>query len=432
MAKYELRLPHGLLSASGYRHLCAQISIENEYWRFLTQTQTRDISGQDHGFSWQSEAAHTTVSMGRFWDAFENELKALGAKALAEKFGDLKARIEGDRYLPPLSSSRIAVICKELYDADRRPDAIAILIGSTGSRFVGSGPNGNAHYEWSAYTGFSRAIALATETQDFNRDGKTELAEIRREENLARAIARDMGVELLALENQRADNQKKAERELEESRKRLNRARKLAVTRLWNWRKASRSAAAQQGRDFKALQDAFSAHLRLKRPVELWQERRDEHASAAKKAWCVFLIVAIVFSFISIFTAVKFGSDIAAAFVKDGCRFGFEASCKGISPRGPLTISSLLLVSTIVLWFLRFQMRIYLSERHLTLDARERMAFAETYLALLRGADVTNEHEVVILQSLFRPTQDGIIRDDLGPDIGIASMAARTLDSKKM
>ncbi|WP_316247455.1 DUF6161 domain-containing protein [Roseobacter fucihabitans] len=90
----------------------------------------------------------------------------------------------------------------------------------------------------------------------------------------------------------------------------------------------------------------------------------------------------------------------------------------------------MLAVSTVWLWFLRLQMKVHLSERHLFLDARERKAFAETYLALLKGGDVTKDHEAVILQSLFRPTQDGIIKDDGGIDVGIAGLLSRALNKQ--
>ena len=75
-------------------------------------------------------------------------------------------------------------------------------------------------------------------------------------------------------------------------------------------------------------------------------------------------------------------------------------------------------------------MKIFLSERHLALDARERMAFAETYLSLLKGAEVSREQETVVLQSLMRPTQDGIIKDESGPDFALSGLLARALERK--
>jgi len=80
------------------------------------------------------------------------------------------------------------------------------------------------------------------------------------------------------------------------------------------------------------------------------------------------------------------------------------------------------------MWAVRLQYRIYLSERHLALDANEKKAFAETYLAIKEGGDVDPGSEAIVLASLFRPTQDGIIKDDDGGmDLSAAAILARQL-----
>jgi hypothetical protein len=66
---------------------------------------------------------------------------------------------------------------------------------------------------------------------------------------------------------------------------------------------------------------------------------------------------------------------------------------------------------------MRMQYKMFLSERHLSLDADERRAFAETYMALKEDASVDKANETIVLASLFRPTQDGIIKDEDGGSI---------------
>ena len=74
------------------------------------------------------------------------------------------------------------------------------------------------------------------------------------------------------------------------------------------------------------------------------------------------------------------------------------------------------------------QYKVFLSERHLALDAQEKKAFAETYLAFIEGQNVSPESEAIVLASLFRPTQDGIIKDDeSGFDLSAAALIARQL-----
>jgi hypothetical protein len=98
------------------------------------------------------------------------------------------------------------------------------------------------------------------------------------------------------------------------------------------------------------------------------------------------------------------------------------------SAKGPITVTGLLLVTSLLLWFARLQYRVHLSERHLALDASEKKAFAETYLAMKEGMDVGADNEAIILGSLFRPTQDGIIKDDgTVMDISAAAILAKQL-----
>lgn len=128
--------------------------------------------------------------------------------------------------------------------------------------------------------------------------------------------------------------------------------------------------------------------------------------------------------------AFFFGDAIARSFIVSGCELGTEPQCSRVSARGPLNIAMILVGATVWLWYLRLQMRVFLSERHLSLDASERMAFAETYLSLLKGGEVSREHETVVLSSLMRPTQDGIIKDEGGPDFSLSGMVAKALERK--
>jgi hypothetical protein len=53
-------------------------------------------------------------------------------------------------------------------------------------------------------------------------------------------------------------------------------------------------------------------------------------------------------------------------------------------------------------------------------------AFVPTYLARPEGDDVGNANETVVLASLFRPTQDGIIKDDeSGFDLSMTALLAK-------
>lgn len=86
------------------------------------------------------------------------------------------------------------------------------------------------------------------------------------------------------------------------------------------------------------------------------------------------------------------------------------------------------MVTSLLMWMTRLKYRTHLSERHLALDASEKMAFAETYLAMKEGNDVGRDNAAIVLASLLRPTQDGIIKDDeTAIDLSTAAVLAKSL-----
>jgi Family of unknown function (DUF6161) len=55
----------------------------------------------------------------------------------------------------------------------------------------------------------------------------------------------------------------------------------------------------------------------------------------------------------------------------------------------------------------------FLSHLHLSTDAAERVVMVKTYLSLLEGDHLSgDEDRQLILQALFRPASDGIVKDE--------------------
>ena len=76
----------------------------------------------------------------------------------------------------------------------------------------------------------------------------------------------------------------------------------------------------------------------------------------------------------------------------------------------------LAIIATVGVWFIRVLVRLLLSHVHLHTDAVERRTMLLTYLALLRRKKLPEtEERRLILQSLFRPTVTGIVKDDASP-----------------
>ena len=175
------------------------------------------------------------------------------------------------------------------------------------------------------------------------------------------------------------------------------------------------------------LQDRFLVQMRYRAPVQLWETRRSEHETKASNALLAFFVIAGVFACSIVCGVVFFGDNFAQAFQSPNCLPEKPETCVGFSLKGPLVLVASTLVTSLVLWILRHQMKVHLSERHLALDAEEKKAFAETFLALKEDQSVGAEQEAIVLQSLFRPTQDGIIRDDTPLDISPAGLVSRLL-----
>ncbi|MCR9236790.1 MAG: DUF6161 domain-containing protein [Alphaproteobacteria bacterium] len=175
------------------------------------------------------------------------------------------------------------------------------------------------------------------------------------------------------------------------------------------------------------LREKFFVQMRYRAPVKLWEDRQKLHQQNAKNAILHFYAGAVTFCIAFALIAIVGGAEIAEAFLPIGCVPEKPETCNGFSIKGMLLVATTTLVASVSLWLLRYKMKVHLSERHLALDAQERKAFAETFLALREDKSVSSEQEAVVLQSLFRPTQDGIIKDDNALDATPAGLISRLL-----
>jgi hypothetical protein len=196
----------------------------------------------------------------------------------------------------------------------------------------------------------------------------------------------------------------------------------------------SQRAEGARVTEFERLQALFQTQLRLRAPVKLWETREVKHSRDSKAAMRSFIIAGLIAIAFGLGVPFLAGDYIAGSFYQQLCTIAATATAEAqgcervFSAKGPVTITGLLLVMSLLMWMARLQYRVHLSERHLALDASEKKAFAETYLAMKEGKDVGRENEAIVLASLFRPTQDGIIRDDeSGMDISAAALLAKQL-----
>ena len=105
---------------------------------------------------------------------------------------------------------------------------------------------------------------------------------------------------------------------------------------------------------------------------------------------------------------------------------------KQLADQKPLGIvrhlSILLAISTSDVWLTRLSAKIFISNLHLRMDADERVTMFKSYFALLaEGSGMNDGDRQLILQTLFRPSSTGFIKDD-GPTNPLGAVTAKQPD----
>lgn len=174
----------------------------------------------------------------------------------------------------------------------------------------------------------------------------------------------------------------------------------------------------------KSVDAALRAQHQLEGPAKLWQEKEAEHKERMKTASLWFyrsLSAMIVIIVLGLSSVLLFRSQVASWFSPQGG--------SGTSPLFWVTVLAVLTIITLLMWIIRLKMKEYLSERHLMIDARERRAFVQAYLGLISDteAEVGKEKRAIIYGALFRPSSDGIVKEDGGIDPSISALVSKLL-----
>jgi uncharacterized membrane protein YidH (DUF202 family) len=158
----------------------------------------------------------------------------------------------------------------------------------------------------------------------------------------------------------------------------------------------------------------FEEFMRLKAPVQYWHDKAKNHQESRAylaKVLVVFSVVATVALGLGLYQLAEHALKIAAAQT---------------STHSYLLFAALGVVgTTIVFWIARILTRLFLSQHHLAIDSEERAIMVQTYLALTANNLATADERAIVLGSLFRPTADGIVKDDAAPDLGPSAILSR-------
>ena len=166
--------------------------------------------------------------------------------------------------------------------------------------------------------------------------------------------------------------------------------------------------------ELKRLNDTYDTHMALAAPVSYWETKRANH-----KKWSIWSFVALSLSMLLfgcfLYSEVKgIGAMVEATRAAAIATMSNGQTATTSTPPASMTpildilagwkIGAYILLVTLVFWFIRLLVRIFLSNIHLENDAAERVTMAKTYLALMRDGSLEGkEHLGTILAALYPP-----------------------------
>ncbi len=159
----------------------------------------------------------------------------------------------------------------------------------------------------------------------------------------------------------------------------------------------------ERGIDLEAkwhdLTKTYSESLKLKAPAKYWGEKQTTHRR--QSLW--YAVASISF-------AVFAGGGLCWAYYR---LLGTSSPGTTLPPWGELMPCAVLAV--VFLWVLRTLMRLTMSHVHLALDAEERQIMVQCYLAMTNEGETSGDERRALFAAIFRPTGDGIVKDESPP-----------------
>lgn len=166
--------------------------------------------------------------------------------------------------------------------------------------------------------------------------------------------------------------------------------------------------------NIKDVEALYLEQMALDAPVDYWQKKADEHKKQSEINKQNLLIFSIGGAF---FLAVLFGILIST---------GIDFALKKLPSSVFLLLASAgVIASTVIFWVARVLTRLFLSQEHLKIDADERAVMIKTYLALTKEKSISDEERHIVLAPIFRPTADGIVKDDSPTDLSLPNLLSR-------
>ncbi len=163
-------------------------------------------------------------------------------------------------------------------------------------------------------------------------------------------------------------------------------------------------------------EEFYEKKLAVKNAVTYWSKKAESHKSNSY----IFGIIAGLLMALSIIGIFNFGNYIIELDLKDingnGRKILTETGALQLWVYGFFIISM-----TLIIWFIKLLVKVFLSNLHLLSDAKERETMIQTYLAFEREENTLKDTDRdLILPSIFRVSSNGYIKDDSSPNSPIS------------
>lgn len=363
------------------------------------------VQEEENFWSWLSSSP-VDSQIKRPWHAISNQIASIRNQTppIGNTLGENNRALIEDTIIHayqhsriPLSTSPVGKFICELREED--PIVAAAALASwmnTGNLSIGN------------YAHTKGIILMAA--FDAGITSKTPLAVKRSLEGLQKQLQ----IAKAKTEKETADQRDAFSQEKLHQRKAVARLIRQSRSRLSRFRHGKSGQVAESIASIKATENLYREHMRLKGPVGYWSDKAGTHRTQAesyRKALLWFSSIAGTILLVALYCIAEHAISIATT-------------------DKPSTIYLVLVtlgvvLTTIVFWAARIITRLFLSEHHLAIDADERATMAQTYLALTAEQAATDQERAIVLGSLFRPTADGIVKDDAAPDLSPAALLSR-------
>lgn len=173
------------------------------------------------------------------------------------------------------------------------------------------------------------------------------------------------------------------------------------------------------------IKNTYDQHMAIAAPVDYWETKRTKHRNLTLISGAAIVIgmLSVGLFLSSKMQTISDALKLAPSNLQTATNSSIHAaSSVPAATQLPIAVSSAIttweiatfvMVAVLCFWILRLLVRIFLSNMHLENDAAERVTMAKTYLALIRSDGLSKEGNIdAVLAALFRPTGDGIVKDE--------------------